>query len=76
MTTGSYKDAGSDSGTVSINLIGVDGDTGLRELTGPISKNRLPWQSGQTDIFVLEAVCLGKIKKMELNFNSGAQGNA
>lgn len=74
ITTGSYKDAGTDSGNVSINLIGVDGDTGLRELNGPTSKNHLPWQPGQTDIYVVEAVSVGKVKKIELNLNSGGQG--
>ena len=72
--TGSYKDAGTDSGNVSINLIGVDGDTGLRELNGAISKNRLPWQPGQTDIYIIEAVSVGRVKKIELNLNGAGQG--
>lgn len=74
VTTGSYKDAGTDYGNISINVIGVDGDTGLRELNGAISKNRLPWQPGQMDIYVVEAVSVGKVKKIELNFNSTGQG--
>ncbi|KAL4236113.1 retinal rod cell development [Mactra antiquata] len=70
---GSYKDAGIDNGSVGINIIGVDGDTGLQELNGAISKNSLPWQPGQTDIYILEAVSVGRVKKIELNFRSAGQ---
>ena len=75
VTTGGYKDAGTDNGNVCINLIGVDGDTGQRDLVGSISKNRQVFQSGQTDIFVIEAVSVGRLKKVEINFNSPTQGN-
>jgi len=74
VTTGNYKDAGIDGATVSLNLIGSNGDTGLRELNGAISKNRLLWQPSQTDIFILEAVSVGKIKKIEINMNTKEQG--
>ncbi|XP_052774352.1 lipoxygenase homology domain-containing protein 1-like isoform X2 [Mya arenaria] len=74
VTTGSYKDAGVDNANVRLNLIGVDGDIGLRDLTGAISKNRFPWQPGQTDIFIVEAVSVGKIKKIEVTFGSPDQG--
>lgn len=75
MTTGAYKDAGIESGIVSIKLIGVDGDSGQRELTGAITKNRSLWQPGQTDIFVLEAVSVGKLKKIEVTYTTPKQGN-
>jgi hypothetical protein len=55
-------------------LIGVDGDTELRELNGAISKNKLPWQPGQTDIYIVEAASVGRVKKIELNLNSAGQG--
>lgn len=74
VTTGGYKDAGIDNGIVSINLIGVNGDTGLRELTGAISKNASPWQPGQADVFILEAVSIGKLKKIEVTYISPGQG--
>ena len=74
VTTGGYKDAGTDKGNVSINLIGVDGDTGQRELVGAISKNRTLWQSGETDIFIVEAVSVGRLKRVEIKFDSPTQG--
>lgn len=74
VATGGYKDAGIDNGIVSINLIGVNGDTGLRELTGAISKNASPWQPGQADIFILQAVSIGKLKKIEVTYTSPGQG--
>jgi len=74
VTTGAYKDAGIDNGIVSINLIGVNGDTGVRELNGAISKNVSLWQPGQMDIFILEAVSVGKLKKVEVTCTTSAQG--
>ena len=74
MTTGSSKDSGTESGQVSINLIGVNGDTGMRPLTAPITKNRLPWQPGQEDIFALEAVSIGKLKKVQVMFSGVKPG--
>lgn len=74
VTTGGYKDGGIDNGIVSINLIGVDGDTGVRELTGAITKNMSLWQPGQTDIFTLEAVSVGKLKKVEITCTTSTQG--
>ena len=74
VTTGSYKDAGIEGCMVKVNLIGPDGDTGLQELAGAVSKHRQLWQPGQTDIFILESVSVGKIKKIELNYTNKEQG--
>ena len=74
ITTGSLKDSGTEHGQVSVCLIGVNGDTGTRRLTAPITKHRLPWQPGQEDIFIVEAVSVGKLKKVEVNFSSPKSG--
>ena len=74
MTTGSLKDSGTEYGQVSVCLIGVNGDTGMRRLTAPITKHRLPWQPGQEDIFIIEAVSIGKLKNVEVNFSSSKSG--
>ncbi|WAR26846.1 hypothetical protein MAR_012550, partial [Mya arenaria] len=50
-----------------------DGDVGLRDLTGAISKSRFPWQPRQTDIFIVEVVSGGKNKKNEVTFGSPNQ---
>ncbi|KAK3579121.1 hypothetical protein CHS0354_022141 [Potamilus streckersoni] len=67
--TGHMESAKMDHGSVYINMHGIHGDTGFRELTAPISKNRLPWQPGQEDIFILEAVSVGRLKKIELKID-------
>ena len=74
ITTGNFKNSGLEGGQVSVCLIGVNGDTGMRRLTAPITKHRLPWQPGQEDIFVIEAVSVGKLKNVEVNFSSPKQG--
>ena len=74
IATGSSKDSGTESGQVRINLVGVNGDTGMRQMIAPITKHRLPWQPGQEDIFVLEAVSVGKLKTVQVMFSSTKPG--
>ncbi|KAL3869892.1 hypothetical protein ACJMK2_042519 [Sinanodonta woodiana] len=67
--TGHMENARMDQGSVYISLHGIHGDTGFRELKTPISKNRLPLQPGQEDIFILEAVSVGRLKKIEVKID-------
>ncbi|XP_014399349.1 PREDICTED: lipoxygenase homology domain-containing protein 1-like [Myotis brandtii] len=60
--TGRRPGAGTES-NVFINLIGSRGDLGNRSLHQS-QNNKVKFQQGQVDIFSIEAVPLGKLKKI------------
>ena len=65
--TGKLSDPAASHGLVSINLIGQYGDTGSRLLSNSVL-NTSPWKPGAEDVFIIEAVSVGKIEKVELQF--------
>jgi lipoxygenase homology domain-containing protein 1 len=71
VTTGSVRGAGTDA-NVTLTLFGVKGDSGPLVLRDSRSfKNK--FEQGHTDIFLLEAMDIGDVKKVRLaHDNSGA----
>uniref|UniRef100_A0A3Q2GX79 Oxygen-regulated protein 1 n=1 Tax=Equus caballus TaxID=9796 RepID=A0A3Q2GX79_HORSE len=59
---------------VFINLIGTRGDSGNRRLHQS-KNNKVKFQRGQVDIFSIEAVSLGKLKKVLISHNGIGPGN-
>ncbi len=64
IVTGNVAKAGTKA-DISVNVVGEHGDSGFRKLTKS-KNNDKPWQQGQTDVFVIESVHLGKIEKVVL----------
>ncbi|XP_018651766.1 putative loxhd1 [Schistosoma mansoni] len=70
ITTGDKAYAGTDA-SVYITLFGENGDSGERKLTKSLT-HRNKFERGQTDVFQLEIVDLGKINKVRIRHdNSG-----
>ncbi|XP_070194990.1 lipoxygenase homology domain-containing protein 1-like isoform X2 [Littorina saxatilis] len=67
--TENAKDAGTNA-SVFINIYGKNGDSGRRRLVTP--RSRVPqFQQGQTDIFLVEAVDVGKLQKVVVTKGPG-----
>ena len=71
--TGSDADSEAPRGSVLVNLHGEEGDTGLRPLQTSLTSSG-PWSRGHADVFVLEAVSLGSLEKLELIFDGEGEG--
>ncbi|CAH1776005.1 unnamed protein product [Owenia fusiformis] len=63
--TGKLPKASTDA-NVYINIIGENGDTGKRHLLSSLT-SETKWQQGQADVFIVEAVALGKIDNVILS---------
>ncbi|EPY76348.1 hypothetical protein CB1_001437042 [Camelus ferus] len=59
---------------VFINLIGTRGDSGARRLHRS-KNNKVTFRRGQVDIFSIEAVSLGKLKKVLISHDGTGPGN-
>ncbi|XP_045645113.1 oxygen-regulated protein 1 isoform X2 [Ursus americanus] len=59
---------------VLINLIGIRGDSGNRRLHQS-QNNKVKFRRGQVDIFSIEAVSLGKLKKVMISHDGTGPGN-
>jgi hypothetical protein len=55
-------------------LIGNHGDTGLRKLTRSLSSNTIPWKPNQEDIYMIEAVSVGKLEKLHVRLEGKGVG--
>lgn len=71
--TGEQKEAGTDT-TINFNLYGDHGDIGHRPLMDS-KTNAEPYQPGQMDVFIVEAVSVGKLQKVELLHSGQERGN-
>ena len=75
--TGSERDAGAPSGSVSVNIVGDHGDTGMRPLLTSLSSGSSGlWRPKQKDIFIVEAVSVGKLEQVQLVFTGNKKGIA
>jgi hypothetical protein len=74
--TGTEKDAGTIHGTVSVSLHGAEGDTDVRALRSSLSQNSSLWRSGQEDVFVVEAVSVGQLEKIQLTYDANGRGRS
>ena len=57
---------GGTSGVVSITVYGERGDSGLRTLTKPVQNGQIPFGKGQINVFSIESVSLGTIRRIKL----------
>ena len=58
---------------VFINIVGDRGDCGKRQLAeSKLHSNK--WMQGQTDVFIIEAVHLGKLRKIALEHDGTDKG--
>ncbi|XP_055968457.1 oxygen-regulated protein 1 [Sorex fumeus] len=73
MLTGRKPGAETES-NVFINLIGTRGDSGNRRLHQS-KNNKVKFRRGQVDIFSIEAVTLGKLKKVVISHDGTGPGN-
>ncbi|XP_039768465.1 oxygen-regulated protein 1 [Ornithorhynchus anatinus] len=71
--TGSTLGAETDA-NVSINVIGTRGDAGMRKLHHS-KNNKVKFQHGQVDIFGIQAVSLGELKKVLVGHDGTGPGN-
>ena len=55
-----------------VHLFGTNGDAGRRALAK--SNNKVPFRSGQTDVFIVEAVSLQTVDKVILGHNGKKKG--
>ncbi|MGH0147358.1 UNVERIFIED_CONTAM: hypothetical protein FKN15_010686 [Acipenser sinensis] len=72
VVTGDLWNAGTEA-NVYITVYGEKGDTGSRQLLN--SRKPIKFCKGQTDIFTLEAVNLGSLRKVVIGHNGLGQGN-
>ncbi|KAM4704966.1 oxygen-regulated protein 1 [Rhinophrynus dorsalis] len=71
--TGSIPDAGTES-NVYINLFGTRGDSGKRKLHKN-ENQQVKFQKGQVDIFCIQAVSLGMLKKIQISHDGTGPEN-
>ncbi|KAM8967369.1 oxygen-regulated protein 1 [Pelodytes ibericus] len=71
--TGAISSAGKET-NVYINIFGTSGDSGKRKLHK--SQNQtFKFQKGQVDIFCIQAISLGQLKKIQISRDGAEQGN-
>ncbi|KAK3092113.1 hypothetical protein FSP39_025311 [Pinctada imbricata] len=68
VTTSKDSDPMASHGLVSLNLIGQFGDTGMRPLNQSILSDSSPWKPGSEDVFIIEAVSVGKVETIQLQY--------
>ncbi|XP_069127319.1 uncharacterized protein [Argopecten irradians] len=66
--TGNYPEVSVAQGNAFLTLTGSDGDTGKRPLDTPFFNSSQLWRPGQVDVFIIEAVSVGKIQTLQLQF--------
>jgi hypothetical protein len=71
--TGTKRGAGTDA-DVFCNIFGDYGDTGERQLENSVT-NRSKFESGQVDVFKVEAVDLKNLKKIRIGHNGKKSGS-
>ncbi|TPP59434.1 hypothetical protein FGIG_05465 [Fasciola gigantica] len=71
VTTGSLWNAGTEA-SVNVILQGDRGDTGMRTLWDPETENYMAFARGRTSQFFLEAVFLGRLRRLSIWLDSNA----
>ncbi|XP_021373395.1 lipoxygenase homology domain-containing protein 1-like isoform X2 [Mizuhopecten yessoensis] len=66
--TGNYPEVSVAQGKAFLTLTGSDGDTGKRPLDKPFFNSSQLWRPGQVDVFIIEAVSVGKMQTLQLQF--------
>ena len=67
VVTGVLYNAGT-SGKITVTLFGERGDSGPRLLRNPTNKSSIPpFSKGATDVFMLETVSLGELRRVQVN---------
>jgi hypothetical protein len=68
--TSDVPKAGTDA-KVHITLFGANGDCGVRALATSVGRHRDKFEKGHEDIFLIEVLDLGELKKVTIGHNSG-----
>ncbi|XP_060083246.1 lipoxygenase homology domain-containing protein 1-like [Ylistrum balloti] len=66
--TGNYPEVSVTQGKAFLTLTGSDGNTGKRPLDTPFFNSSQLWRPGQVDVFIIEAVSVGKLQTLQLQF--------
>lgn len=72
--TGRKPNSGAHGGMCTINIIGSQGVTGQQKLSHPLGTSADCMKDGMLDVYMLEAICVGEVRKLRLRFDGRGKG--